>query len=150
MKKKLVITESQLRMLQEQEWEMSSKDNANLVEKANKDLSNFKKVFDSYYNMIIMVSISDIMNDMKHYEDVLKKLDMNIESVEGKFNYYFNVVESYDFFERPDEISTLDDLSNDMQDILYDLKNVKYVLDEMLDSTKKISDMKPRNVLSIN
>jgi hypothetical protein len=48
MKKTIILTESQLKMLQEQEWEMSSVDNAKLVEKAQKDLSIINKSFDSH------------------------------------------------------------------------------------------------------
>lgn len=150
MKKTIVITESQLKMLQEQEWQMSSVDNAKLVEKAQKDLSIIHKSFDTHYNMIMTVTISDIMNDMVKYTDTLENMDTIIESVENKFNYYFDIVESHDFFDRPDEINTLSDLTNDMQDTLYDLQKIKYVLDEMLDSTKKISEMEPKNIIKIN
>ena len=149
MKKTIVITESQLKRIQEQEW--SKPDNNNdLVAKAQKDLSNFQKAFDSYYNMIITVSLSEIMNDTEHYTSLSDKLDTLIDLVQGKFDYYFEIAESYDFFERPDEITTLSNLTHDMQDTLYDLQKIKYVLEEMFDSTKKISDMEPRNVIKLN
>jgi hypothetical protein len=149
MKKTIVITESQLKRIQEQEWSKPD-DNNDLVGKAQKDLSNFQKAFDSYYNMIITVSIAEIMNDNGHYTGLLDRLETLIDLVQGKFDYYFEIVESHDFFERPDEINTLSDLTNDMQDTLYDLQKIKYVLEEMLDSTKKISDMEPRNVIKLN
>jgi methyl-accepting chemotaxis protein len=149
MKKTIVITESQLKRIQEQEWSKPD-DNNDLVDKAQKDLSNFQKAFDSYYNMIMMVSISEIINDTEYYTSLLSKLETLIELVQGKFDYYFDIVESHDFFERPDEISTLGDLTNDMQDTLYELKDIKYVLDDMLDLTKKISGMQPRNVIKLN
>jgi hypothetical protein len=149
MKKTIVITESQLKRIQEQEWSKPD-DNNDLVDKAQKDLSNFQKAFDSYYNMIMMVSISEIINDTEYYTGLLSKLETLIELVQGKFDYYFDIVESHDFFERPDEISTLGDLTNDMQDTLYELKDIKYVLDDMLDLTKKISGMQPRNVIKLN
>jgi hypothetical protein len=97
-----------------------------------------------------MVSISEIINDTEYYTSLLSKLETLIELVQGKFDYYFDIVESHDFFERPDEISTLGDLTNDMQDTLYELKDIKYVLDDMLDLTKKISGMQPRNVIKLN
>ena len=149
MKKTIVITESQLKRIQEQEWSKPD-DNNDLVAKAQKDLSNFQKAFDSYYNMIITVSIAEIMNNNEHYTRLHNKLESIIEMVQGKFDYYFEIVESHDFFERPKEIDTLSDLTNDMQDTLYDLQKIKYVLEEMLDSTKKISDMEPRNVIKLN
>jgi hypothetical protein len=149
MKKTIVITESQLKRIQEQEWSKPD-DNNDLVGKAQKDLSNFQKAFDSYYNMIITVSLSEIMNDTEHYTGLLDRLETLIDLVQGKFDYYFEIVESHDFFERPEEINTLSDLTNDMQDTLYDLQKIKYVLEEMLDSTKKISDMEPRNVIKLN
>lgn len=150
MKKTIVVTESQLRMLQEQEWQMSSVDNAKLVEKAQKDLAIINKSFDSFYHTIVTVTFSDIMNDMAHYTDMSENLETILESVESKFNYYFDIVESHDFFDRPDEISTLDGLTNNMQDAIYELKDIKYVLEEMIDSSKKISEMKPKNVIKLN
>jgi hypothetical protein len=150
MKKTIILTESQLKMLQEQEWEMSSVDNAKLVEKAQKDLSIINKSFDSHYNMIMTLTISDIINDMGQYTDTSENLGTILESVESKFNYYFEIAESYDFFERPDEITTLSNLTHDMQDSMYELKDIKYVLDDMLDLSKKIAEMKPKNVIKLN
>jgi hypothetical protein len=150
MKKTIILTESQLKMLQEQEWEMSSVDNAKLVEKAQKDLAIIHKSFDSHYNMIVSVTMSDIINDMRQYTDTLENLDTIIESVEKKYNYYFDIVESHDLFDRPNEISTLSDLTFDMYAALEDLKDIKYVLDDMLDLTRKLSDKKPKNVIKLN
>jgi hypothetical protein len=150
MKKIIILTESQLKMLQEQEWEMSSVDNAKLVEKAQKDLAIIHKSFDSHYNMIVSVTMSDIINDMRQYTDTLENLDTIIESVEKKYNYYFDIVESHDLFDRPNEISTLSDLTFDMYAALEDLKDIKYVLDDMLDLTRKLSDKKPKNVIKLN
>lgn len=147
---KIILSEPQLKMLQEQEWQMSSVDNANLVEKAQKDLSIINKSFDSHYNMIMAVTISDIINDMSQYTDTLENLDTIIESVEKKYNYYFDIVESHDLFDRPNEISTLSDLTFDMYAALEDLKDIKYVLDDMLDLTRKLSDKKPKNVIKLN
>jgi len=150
MKKTIILTESQLKMLQEQEWEMPSVDNAKLVEKAQKDLAIIHKSFDSHYNMIVSVTMSDIINDMRQYTDTLENLDTIIESVEKKYNYYFDIVESHDLFDRPNEISTLSDLTFDMYAALEDLKDIKYVLDDMLDLTRKLSDKKPKNVIKLN
>ena len=150
MKKTIVLTESQVKMLQEQEWQMSSVDNVKIVEKAQKDLSIINTSFDSFYHTIVTVTFSDIMNDMGHYTDMSENLGTILESVESKFNYYFDIVESHDFFDRPDEISTLDGLTNNMQDAIYELKDIKYVLEEMIDSSKKISEMKPKNVIKLN
>jgi len=150
MKKTIILTESQLKMLQEQEWEMSSVDNAKLVEKAQKELAIIHKSFDSHYNMIVSVTMSDIINDMRQYTNTLENLDTIIESVEKKYNYYFDIVESHDLFDRPNEISTLSDLTFDMYAALEDLKDIKYVLDDMLDLTRKLSDKKPKNVIKLN
>ena len=147
---KIILSEPQLKMLQEQEWQMSSVDNAKLVEKAQKDLSMIHKSFDSHYNMIVSVNMSDIINDMRQYTDTLENLDTIIESVEKKYNYYFDIVESHDLFDRPNEISTLSDLTFDMYAALEDLKDIKYVLDDMLDLTRKLSDKKPKNVIKLN
>ena len=150
MKKTIVLTESQVKMLQEQEWEMPSVDNAKLVEKAQKELSIIHKSFDTHYNMIVSVTMSDIINDMGQYTDTLENLGTIIESVEKKHNYYFEIVESHDFFDRPNEITTLSRLTNDMETTLEELKDIKYVLDDMLDLSKKISEMKPKNVIKLN
>jgi hypothetical protein len=150
MKKTIVLTESQVKMLQEQDWKMSSVDNAKIVENAQKDLAIINKSFDSHYNMIMTVTISDIMNDMGQYTDTLENLGTILESVESKFNYYFDIVESHDLFDRPNEISTLSDLTFDMYAVLEDLKDIKYVLDDMLDLTRKLSDKKPKNVIKLN
>ena len=150
MKKTIILTEAQVKVLLEQEWEMPSVDNTKLVEKAQKELSIFHKSFDTHYNMIVSVTMSDIINDMSQYTNTLENLDTIIESVEKKYNYYFDIVESHDLFDRPNEISTLSDLTFDMYAVLEDLKDIKYVLDDMLDLTRKLSDKKPKNVIKLN
>jgi hypothetical protein len=150
MKKTIVLTEAQVKVLLEQEWNMPSVDNTKLVEKAQKELSIIHKSFDTHYNMIVSVTMSDIINDMSQYTNTLENLDTIIESVEKKYNYYFDIVESHDLFDRPNEISTLSDLTFDMYAVLEDLKDIKYVLDDMLDLTRKLSDKKPKNVIKLN
>ena len=150
MKKTIILTEAQVKVLLEQEWEMPSVDNTKLVEKAQKELSIFHKSFDTHYNMIVSVTMSDIINDMSQYTNTLENLDTIIESVEKKYNYYFDIVDSHDLFDRPNEISTLSDLTFDMYAALEDLKDIKYVLDDMLDLTRKLSDKKPKNVIKLN
>jgi hypothetical protein len=150
MKKTIVLTEAQVKVLLEQEWNMPSVDNTKLVEKAQKELSIIHKSFDTHYNMIVSVTMSDIINDMSQYTNTLENLDTIIESVEKKYNYYFDIVESHDLFDRPNEISTLSDLTFNMYAALEDLKDIKYVLDDMLDLTRKLSDKKPKNVIKLN
>lgn len=147
---KIILSEPQLKMLQEQEWEMPSVDNAKLVEKAQKELSIINKSFDSHYNMIMTVTMGDIINDKNQYIDTLDNLYTIIESVEKKYDYYFDIVDSHDLFDRPNEISTLSDLTNDLYTALEDLKDIKYVLEDMLDLTRKLSDKKPKNVIKLN
>ena len=150
MKKTIILTEAQVKVLLEQEWEMPSVDNTKLVEKAQKELSIINKSFDSHYNMIMTVTMGDIINDKNQYIDTLDNLYTIIESVEKKYDYYFDIVDSHDLFDRPNEISTLSDLTNDLYTALEDLKDIKYVLEDMLDLTRKLSDKKPKNVIKLN
>jgi hypothetical protein len=138
------------KILIEQELDNSSVDNAKLVDNAKKDVEMINKSFNSYYNTIITLTISDIIENMEYHRDMLENLDTIYKTIENKTNNYFKIIESYDFFDRPNEINTLENLVQEMTDTSDSLRNIYYLLDNMLDATKDISKMKIKNIIKIN
>jgi hypothetical protein len=138
------------KILIEQELDNSSVDNAKLVDNAKKDVEMINKSFNSYYNTIITLTISDIIENMEYHRDMLENLDTIYKTIENKTNNYFKIIESYDFFDRPNEINTLENIVQEMTDTSDSLRNIYYLLDNMLDATKDISKMKIKNIIKIN
>lgn len=136
--------------LKEQNWENSSVNNNKLVDSAKKHIEIINKSFNTYYNTIITLTILDIINDMNRYSDMVENLDTIHKTNQNKIDYYYKTIELYDFFERPNEIKTLENVVNNISDTSDNLRDLYYSLDGMLDAAKTISKMTQENAIKIN
>jgi len=147
---KIYITESQLKMLKEQNWEMPSEGGDDVLDKAKKYLANALKIYGGYYNKIIMVSISDVINERESFSDMLEKLNGVVEAIEATHSHYFDIVNDYDYIDRPDNIRDLDKILSELENLMYDMKYLYDILEELLSSSEKISRMQPpQNTIQI-
>jgi hypothetical protein len=136
--------------LLEQKWENTSANNDTLIDSAKKYADVISKSFNTYYNTILTLSILDIINDMERYSEMVVNLDSIYKTNDNKIEYYYKTIESYDFFDRPTEIETLENVVNDISDTSNNLRDLYYSLDGMLDAAKTISKMTQENVIKIN
>jgi len=146
---KIYITKSQLKMLQEQELQISSGNN--ILEESKNDLDNFQKIYVNYYNRVVMLSISDIMNDTESYRNSFEQMAGIINKIDSRYNYYYDIVDNYDFYERPDEIDELDGIVNKLENLKYDFEDLKNIFEEFLNGAKHLSNIQlPQKQNTIN
>jgi hypothetical protein len=136
-------------MLQEQELQISSGNNT--LEESKNDLDNFQKIYVNYYNRVVMLSISDIMNDTESYRNSFEQMAGIINKIDSRYNYYYDIVDNYDFYERPDEIDELDGIVNKLENLKYDFEDLKNIFEEFLNGAKHLSNIQlPQKQNTIN
>jgi hypothetical protein len=136
-------------MLQEQELQISSGNN--ILEESKNDLDNFQKIYVNYYNRVVMLSISDIMNDTESYRNSFEQMAGIINKIDSRYNYYYDIVDNYDFYERPDEIDELDGIVNKLENLKYDFEDLKNIFEEFLNGAKHLSNIQlPQKQNTIN
>jgi hypothetical protein len=136
-------------MLQEQELQISSGNN--ILEESKNDLDNFQKIYVNYYNRVVMLYISDIMNDTESYRNSFEQMAGIINKIDSRYNYYYDIVDNYDFYERPDEIDELDGIVNKLENLKYDFEDLKNIFEEFLNGAKHLSNIQlPQKQNTIN
>jgi exonuclease VII small subunit len=98
-----------------------------------------------------MLSISDIMNDTESYRNSFEQMAGIINKIDSRYNYYYDIVDNYDFYERPDEIDELDGIVNKLENLKYDFEDLKNIFEEFLNGAKHLSNIQlPQKQNTIN
>jgi DNA repair ATPase RecN len=146
--KKILVTERQLKMLQEDGWQYSPEKIDEFVQTAKKDLENATKTFRAAFNAIITVSIGDIMDEPERFEKFHQEVEAQQKYYEKLYNKYYDIVEMYDWMERPDNVTELDRVNEKIDAVQNDLYRLSDSIEEIVDYTKKIKSVSPYNETS--
>lgn len=96
------------------------------VAQATKDVENLKKVFTTFKGKVENLSIAGMLKSPGEVESLHEKLKTAKEYAKQQYEYYFDIVEPYDFMDP--EIRQLDKLT---QKLTYLQENLSYVYDAM-------------------
>ena len=143
--KKILVTEAQLKMLQEEGWQYSPEKIDEFVEVAKKDLSNAIKAYNSAFNAFTTVTIGDIMDEPERFEKFQQEVEGQQKHYEKVFNKYYDIVEMYDWMDRPDNVTLLDRTNEKIDSIQNDLYRLSDSIEEIVDYVKKIKNINPYN-----
>jgi DNA repair ATPase RecN len=146
--KKILVTERQLKMLQEDGWQYSPEKIDEFVQTAKKDLENATKTFRAAFNAITTVSIGDIMDEPERFEKFHQEVEAQQKYYEKLYNKYYDIVEMYDWMERPDNVTELDRVNEKIDAVQNDLYRLSDSIEEIVDYTKKIKSVSPYNETS--
>lgn len=78
--KKILITEAQLRMLENDGWSYSPEKIDEFVISAEKDLTEARRILTGAHNAITVISIGDMMDEIGRYESFVTDIE-NIKDI---------------------------------------------------------------------
>ncbi len=139
--KKIIITEAQLRMLENDGWSYSPEKIDAFVIEAEKELVEAKKVLSGAHNAITVMSIGEIMDDIARYESFVADVEKYQKHYEKVFEKYYDIVEMYDWMDRPDNVANLERIDQQIDTIQNDLYRVYNSMEEIVDNVKKIKEI---------
>lgn len=143
--KKILITEAQLKMLEDEGWKYSSEKIDEIVVTAKKELDNGKKQLSGVYNSITMLSIGEIMDDTERFENFVKDIENRQKHYEALYNKYYDIVEMYDFMDLPDNVKDLEDINRELDDVQNSFYKLADSAEEIVDNIKRLADLNISN-----
>lgn len=146
--KKILVTEAQLKMLQEDGWQYSPEKIDEFIEINKNNLDKANKVLRAAFNAISAVTIGEIMEAPDRFEQFHQELEAQQKHYESIFNKYYDIVEMYDWMNRPDNVTQLDKVNQEIDTIQNDLYRLADSLEEIIDYTKKMKSVSPYNETS--
>ena len=148
--KKIIVTEAQFKLLQEEGWQYSPDKIDEFVEISKNNLEKGKKVLGGAFNAITTLTIGEIMDDVERFEQFHLEIENQQKHYEKIFNKYYDIVEMYDWMDRPDNVTELDKVNQEIDSIQNDLYGLANSLEEIIDNIKKLKRVSPHNETSRN
>jgi hypothetical protein len=112
----------------------SSKKIEEFTETAKKTLQNGISAFTKYKNLILNISLLDVVNNTEKYKTLLSDMEGDHDTIHTIFDKLFNVVDKYDMFNRPDNIIKLEDLVNNMDNLTLDIYYLMGALENIIEA----------------
>jgi hypothetical protein len=120
--------------IQQPEVGYSPKKIEEFTETAKKTLQNGISAFTKYKNLILNISLLDVVNNTEKYKELLSDIDSDHDTIHAIFDKLFDVVDKYDVINRPDSIRKLEDLVNDIDNLTLDIYYLKGALDNIIEA----------------
>jgi hypothetical protein len=117
----------------------SSKKIEEFTETAKKTLQNGISAFTKYKNLILNISLLDVVNNTEKYKTLLSDMDSDHDTIHTVFDKLFDVVDKYDIFDRPDNIKKLEDLVNDIDNLTLDIYYLMSALENIIEAGEDLN-----------
>jgi hypothetical protein len=85
---------------------------------------------------IVNISLKDIYDNMEQMKSAQQKLNSSKEYISGKFDKFYDIVETYEVGEYPDNVSKLYDLSNKLDSQKDSLSDLSETFNTLIDATE--------------
>lgn len=143
--KKILITEAQLRMLENDGWSYSPEKIDEFVISAEKDLTEARRILTGAHNAITVISIGDMMDEIGRYESFVTDIEKYQRHYEKLYGKYYDIVNMYDFMDLPDNVSKLEKINDQIDAVQNELYRVYNSMEEIVDSVKKLKEVNISN-----
>lgn len=146
--KKIIITEAQFKLIQEDGWQYSPEKIDEFVEINKSNLDKGNKVLRGAFNAVTMLTIGEIMDNPERFEKFHAEIESQQKHYETIYNKYYDIVEMYDWMDRPDNVTALDKINEQIDSVQNDLYRLADSLEEIIGYAKKIKSVSPHNETS--
>jgi molecular chaperone GrpE (heat shock protein) len=102
------------------------------TETAKKTLQNGISAFTKYKNLILNISLLDVVNNTEKYKTLLSDMNNDHDTIHAIFDKLFDVVDKYDILDIPDSIRKLDDLVNNINNLTLDIYYLMNALENII------------------
>ena len=106
---------------------------------AIKSVENAKGGIDKYGSTVINTTMKAIFENLPGSKSLLNEIENLKKITEAKFNKYFDVVELYDWSERPDNVSKLDKLVTDLDNHTMTISEIYEIFDDLIRATERVA-----------
>lgn len=109
------------------------------IVEAKKDIQMGTALIEKFGSAVVNSSLVSIFENLEKMKAAQQKMEESRKYLEGKFNKFYNIVEMYEVGEYPDNIRTLDDLANQLDNHSMTVYQLSDAFEELINMTEKIS-----------
>jgi archaellum component FlaC len=113
-----------------------------IIREASEFLQTGFVFYKNNYEYILSLTIGECINDIENLKERLKRIQQVKNRVEQKYDKYFNIVDTFDLGNYPDNVKRLEAISNQLDNLSMSLGDISDALDGLLDSAKYLSKHK--------
>jgi hypothetical protein len=117
----------------------SSKKIEEFTETAKKTLQNGISAFTKYKNLILNISLLDVVNNTEKYKTLLSDMDSDHDTIHTVFDKLFDVVDKYDILDMPDNIKKLENLVNNLDNLTLDIYYLMNALENIIEAGEDLN-----------
>jgi molecular chaperone GrpE (heat shock protein) len=115
------------------------------TETAKKTLQNGISAFTKYKNLILNISLLDVVNNIEKYKILLSDMNSDHDTIHAIFDKLFDVVDKYDILDMPDNIRKLDDLVDNINDLTLDIYYLMNALENIIEAGEDLNKQYSNN-----
>jgi molecular chaperone GrpE (heat shock protein) len=115
------------------------------TETAKKTLQNGISAFTKYKNLILNISLLDVVNNIEKYKTLLSDMNSDHDTIHAIFDKLFDVVDKYDILDMPDNIRKLEDLVNNINDLTLDIYYLMNALENIIEAGEDLNKQYSNN-----
>jgi heterodisulfide reductase subunit B len=135
---KITITEEQYQKLLEADLSYTPEKIKEFIDEAQTYLNNARMLKDKYYMNVTTLTISEVMEAEVAYQKLSEKMNSDHVQIESKYNRYYEIIEMYDFMNRPENVNYFEKINDKIYDIAQDIYHLSQALEEIVESIKYI------------
>jgi acyl carrier protein phosphodiesterase len=119
-----------------EDWSYDENKINQFVAEAEKDVQMASNLVNKFGSNIVNISLKDIYDNMEQMKSAQQKLNSSKEYISGKFDKFYDIVETYEVGEYPDNVSKLYDLSNKLDSQKDSLSDLSETFNTLIDATE--------------
>ena len=135
--KKFIISESQLKFIVENISYQPEKIDEFVIE-ANSNLDKIRNTFNSYLTTITNLTINDINENIDKNNELLLKMKSFEEGISKIHDKYYNIVDLYDFLDSPTNVSQLEKITTNIDELYFSFGKLCEAHENLIDSSKRL------------
>ena len=135
---KITISEEQYQKLLEADLSYTPEKIKEFIDEAQTYLNNARMLKDKYYMNVTTLTISEVMEAELTYQKLSEKMNSDHVQIESKYNRYYEIIEMYDFMNRPENVNYFEKINDKIYDIAQDIYHLSQALEEIVESIKYI------------
>jgi hypothetical protein len=119
-----------------EDWSYDENKINQFVAEAEKDVQMASNLVNKFGSNIVNISLKDIYDNMGQMKSAQQKLNSSKEYISGKFDKFYDIVETYEVGEYPDNVSKLYDLNNKLDTQKESLSDLADTFNTLIDATE--------------
>jgi len=109
-----------------------------LVE-AEKTVQNAEASINKYGSMVVNLTVKYVFENMDKVKKDFADFTNIKKNTESKYNKFYDIVEVYDFMDRPDNISKLEDFATDLDNHVMSMSEFLDLFEEIIRTTERLA-----------